>query len=195
EALAAYRTCLAGLREQGERRTAAIVARQIARVLRDMGERSEAVSAYAEALQDYRAVFGPQHPDTVDTMSEYGLAMWRAGEREALAPLVDETERATLAAYRADNIRMAEVWQLKALLLSEGGPSMPRVAEAVGRPARAVALKERLLTPTNSSLGGALIALAAMLEDYGDARSAYELARRAEKAGRGSRQFLYQTAK
>lgn len=196
EALAEFRkarVALAAKDDLRSQRTAAVAARQIARTLRNMDRRDEAVAAYAEALADYRRVYGPTHPDTADTMAEYGLAMWRAGQREALGPVVDELEAVTRTAYGDDSLPMAEVLELSALYLSQGGPGTPGFDEGLGLQARSVALKEKLLTPTNTALGAAYLDLSAMLEDKGDKRAAYDLARKAEAAGSAGREWLYYT--
>lgn len=197
EALAIYRRLLPVFTAQKgvqAARYAAIVARQIARGESELGHPDAAADAYAAAIPLAEAAYGLRHPEVAETLNEYGLELWRSGRRDDLPALLDRAEALTAEAFGTDSLGMADVLALRVLVQSQAGPGSAGFDAALALQAEVVALRTRLLSPTNSTVGKAQLDLAAMLADTTDPaglRAGWEMFKKARAAGAPSRDFAY----
>src|SRR5690606_35512297 len=67
-------------RRPGSERQRAQAARNLAHVLRDRGEHTEAAPLYAEAYALHRVAFGDEHPETANSLVNLGAAHARLGD-------------------------------------------------------------------------------------------------------------------
>ena len=177
-------------------RTRATITRQIARTDARLLEPAAAVAGYQDALPLFEAFYGPDHPETAITRTEYIRQLWRARQRDDLPTQIAAARRAASAAFGPDSPYVADTMEVEALVLTAGGPGAAGFRDGLALLRQALTMKEATLSPNNSALGFARLDLAAMLTDTGepaDMREALILMAAAEASGTQSRRFFYDT--
>ena len=59
--------------------------------LRELGYPEKALALFIKARKTYTALQGPEHPDTLSSMNDLGLAYLAAGKTDLALPLLQET--------------------------------------------------------------------------------------------------------
>lgn len=174
-------------------RYACAVAKEKARLLRDLDRREEAATAYADALTRMEACYFPTHPEVVYTRGEYVLTLYYIRDMATMAVELDRLRDGILAAFGADSLPYAEYLGHLSLYKSNGGVENPTFGDALKDMYAAAALREKILSPTHEFTAEAYMNIGAMEQDLGHYGTAWTYARKAEAAGVGSRQLLQRT--
>ncbi|THD74815.1 CHAT domain-containing protein [Thalassobius vesicularis] len=193
EALASVTDLLPKLDAVGNDRTAyyaCSVAKEKARILRDLGRLDEAAEAYADTLRRMQGYYVPHHPETVYTQGEYALVLYKTGDFDGMARVMEDWHEGLMTTFSDTSLPYAEYLAYRAFMKAQGTVGTPAFDAAVQDMRASVALREQLLSPTSEFVGKAYLDLAAMENDRQNYAEAWRLALKAEAAGMNSRMVL-----
>jgi CHAT domain-containing protein len=193
EALALFDAVLPRMDAAGTDQTAyyaCAVSKERARLLRDAGDLQGAAAEYAAAVERMRSCHPENHPETIYTMGEYALVLYHLRDIARMEQVLDDWHAALIPTFGQESLQYAEFLGRRALARSWEALGTPRFDAAMADMRASVALRERLLSPTHEFTGKAYLDLGAMEQDLGNIAVAWELAKKAEAAGQGSRSLL-----
>lgn len=127
----------------------------------------------ALAIRD--AVFGPDHPETADTLDCFALLMWQRGDLAAARPLHERALAINERVHGPDHVETASSLNNLASLLARQG----ELAAARSMHQRALTIRERALGPDDVLTANSLNNLGQLLFDMGEPAEARPLLQRA----------------
>lgn len=147
----------------------------LALVLRDCGEPSQARPLHRRALAVREAVFGPGHPEVAVSLGNLANVTSECGDPAGAIPLLERALAIRQAHFGEESSQAAQFMNnLGRQLHLAGQPGRARPLLE-----RALALRERLLGPDNPNTANSMGNLALLMLDAGEPGSAAELAERA----------------
>lgn len=196
KALELFQKVLPMLDAAGRERTtyyACAVSKETALLLTDLGQFEAAATQYEDALRRMQTCHPPHHPETVFALGEYALVLYYLRDIPRMHQILDRWQTALLATFGENSLPYAEYLERRALAKSWGNFGKPEFQQALVDMRASVRLRETLLSPTHERTGRAYLNLGAMELDMDNLPAAWEMAKKAEAAGQGSRALLQKT--
>jgi class 3 adenylate cyclase/tetratricopeptide (TPR) repeat protein len=150
------RAALGALSSDAEVLPAAELAFRCGRYLRERGEYRASEQLQARALAIREKLFGPNHPDVSDSLTNLGIAVAEQGRHAEAVPLFERALEIREKAFGPDDARVAGAL----LNLAHGNDEQGRFSEAERLNKRALAIFERALGPDHPDTAFAMINLA-----------------------------------
>jgi CHAT domain-containing protein len=172
---------------------ACAVSKERARLLRDIGQLEEAAAEYAAAVRRMQTCHPKNHPETIYTMGEYALVLYHLRDIATMEQVLESWHTALVPTFGEKSLQYADYLSRRALARSWESLGTPKFDLAMEDMRASVALREELLSPTHEFTGKAYLDLGAMELDLNNLTTAWELAKKAEAAGQGSRSLLQET--
>jgi CHAT domain-containing protein/tetratricopeptide (TPR) repeat protein len=196
EALALFQKVLPMMDASDSERTvyyACAVSKETALLLADLGQIEAAAAQFEDTLSRMQTCHPPHHPETVYTLGEYALVLYYLRDIPRMQQILAKWETALLATYGANSLPYADFLERRALGTSWGNLGKPEFENALADMRASVALREKLLSPTHEFTGRAYLNLGAMELDMENLAAAWDMAKKAEAAGQGSRMLLQES--
>ncbi|MGH1355699.1 MAG: CHAT domain-containing protein [Thalassovita sp.] len=172
---------------------ACAVSKERARLLRDIDQLEQAAAAYSDTVTRMRSCHPANHPETIYTLGEYALVLYYLRDIPRMKQVLNDWQTALLPTFGKKSLQYAEFLARRALARSWETLGTPEFDAAMADMRASVALREELLSPTHEFTGKAYLDLGAMEMDLGNLSGAWDLAKKAEAAGLGSRALLQET--